>query len=226
MLCVSETDPITIPYQVSDGDSGINQETIISVESVPKNAAKIQTLQPVRNAKFPFISYGYKIQEQVILAITIGRTKTRNNRVKTQSWTIKTFLFGAFLVKSARLLQWLVFFVRPQSSPCMYHFLVQTLIALGVNPTRQPESFCAFAKPDETEGFPLSIFFGTVRLFSNFFRFQTTPSSILQKSLLVVSGVECHIQTFDVISKLYCVLVRRRRRFENRSFHENVRRVF
>ena len=112
MLCVSETDPIPIPYKVSDGDSGINQETIISVKSVPKNAAKIQTLQPVRNAKFPFISYGYKIQEQVILAITIGRTKTKNNRVKTQSWTIKTFLFGAFLVKSARLLQWLVFFCQ------------------------------------------------------------------------------------------------------------------
>ena len=36
------------------------------------------------------------------------------------------FLVDASLVKSARLLLWLVFFfffVKPQTSPCMYHFL-------------------------------------------------------------------------------------------------------
>ena len=37
-----------------------------------------------------------------------------------------------FLKKNARLLQWLVFFLfGPQSSPCMYHSLVHTLIDLG-----------------------------------------------------------------------------------------------
>ena len=40
------------------------------------------------------------------------------------------FLVGAFLVKRARPLQGLDFFVRPQTSSCMYHFLVQTLLGL------------------------------------------------------------------------------------------------
>ena len=43
------------------------------------------------------------------------------------------FLVGAFQVKRARLLQWLVFFfffVRPQTSSCKYDCLVQTLLGL------------------------------------------------------------------------------------------------
>ena len=52
----------------------------------------------------------------------------------TLSTSAPMFLVGAFLVKSARLLQWLVFFlflffVRPQTSSRMYHFL-QKLIKL------------------------------------------------------------------------------------------------
>ena len=39
-------------------------------------------------------------------------------------------LIGAFLEKWARLLQWPVFFLKPKSSPCMYHFLIQTLAGL------------------------------------------------------------------------------------------------
>ena len=35
---------------------------------------------------------------------------------------------------------------------------------------------------------------------------------------LVISEVKRYIQTFDVLSELYCVLLRRKRRFENRSF--------
>ena len=40
-------------------------------------------------------------------------------------------LVGAFPVKRARLLQWLVFFFFfRQTSSCMYDFLVQTLLGL------------------------------------------------------------------------------------------------
>ena len=43
------------------------------------------------------------------------------------------------------------------------------------------------------------------------------PPSILLKSSLVLSGMKCYNRTFDVISELYRVLVKRRRRFKNES---------
>ena len=51
-----------------------------------------------------------------------------------------------------------------------------------------------------------------------FFCLQRFPLSISLKSSLVISGVKRYIGTFDVISELYCILLRRRRRFKNRSF--------
>ena len=44
------------------------------------------------------------------------------------------------------------------------------------------------------------------------------PPPILLKSPLGISELKRYIRTFDVISELYCVLLRRRERFENRSF--------
>ena len=62
---------------------------------------------------------------------------------------------------------------------------------------------------------PFSNFFSALKLF----RKKMTPKgppSILLKCPLVISGEKRYIRTFDVISELYCVLLRRRRRFENR----------
>ena len=63
-----------------------------------------------------------------------------------------------------------------------------------------------------------------------YFFFLNVPSSILLKSPLEISGVKRCTRVSDVISELYCVLVRRRRRSENvfheRVFHENVLRTY
>ena len=64
---------------------------------------------------------------------------------------------------------------------------------------------------------------GTLSFFwhcETFFDFLSpkSPPSILLKSPLVKSGVKRYIGSFDVISELYCVLLRRMRRFANRSF--------
>ena len=68
---------------------------------------------------------------------------------------------------------------------------------------------------------PFQFLFGAVRFFLKIFP-SKVPPSILLKSPFVISGVKRYIRTFDVISELYCAFVRWRRRFENRSFHENV----
>ena len=60
-------------------------------------------------------------------------------------------------------------------------------------------------------------FFGTVRFFLKFFCLQRVLFDFIEVPL-VISGVKGYIRTFDVISELYCVLIRRRCRFENRSF--------
>ena len=63
-----------------------------------------------------------------------------------------------------------------------------------------------------------------------YFFFLNVPSSILLKSPLEISGVKRCTRVSDVISELYCVLVRRRRRSENVFheivFHENVLRTY
>ena len=58
-----------------------------------------------------------------------------------------------------------IFFVRPQSSPCMYRFFVTWVNRFSGNPTVAGSSPCfslklfpAFAKPQETKGSLLSIF--------------------------------------------------------------------
>ena len=83
-------------------------------------------------------------------------------------------LVGAFSVKSARLLHWLVFFVRPL---CMYPYLYVPLSSIdnnrftgnsavaGSSLCLSQKLFRAFAKPDETEESSFE-FFCTVRLFS------------------------------------------------------------
>ena len=94
----------------------------------------------------------------------------------------RLFLVGAFLVKRARLLQWLIFlfYFRQTTDFIMYVPLFSTdFIRITVNPAVTGSSPClnqklfrSFAKADETEGSPLSIFFGTVRLFFDFFAFK------------------------------------------------------
>ena len=74
------------------------------------------------------------------------------------------------------------FFVRPQSSPCMYHFLVQTLIGFrgnaavtGSSPCFSQKLFRAFAKLGVSEGFLCRFFFGTVRFFCGMFLSTKVP---------------------------------------------------
>ena len=77
------------------------------------------------------------------------------------------------------------FFVRPQTSPCMYHFLVQALI--GLWGTQRPRArvpglarnFRASAKADQTEWSPLSIFSALCDFFWKFFAFKGSPSSFV-----------------------------------------------
>ena len=91
-------------------------------------------------------------------------------------------LVGAFLVKRVRLLQWLVFFFffssdhRPHRVCTLFstdftRFTVKPAVT-GSCPCFSQKLFRAFAKTYETEGSPLSIFFGTVRLFGDFFAFK------------------------------------------------------
>ena len=57
-----------------------------------------------------------------------------SNRQSFDPEFIKQLLFlfvDALVEESAQLLQWLVFFSPEHCSPCMYHFLVKTLIGLG-----------------------------------------------------------------------------------------------
>ena len=78
-------------------------------------------------------------------------------------------------MKSARLLQWLVFFVRPQTSPRMY-FLVQTLFDLRVRvPALARNFFDHLRKRTRLKG-PLS-FLSALCDFS-FFCLQRVPLSI------------------------------------------------
>ena len=91
------------------------------------------------------------------------------------------FLVGAFLGKSARLLHWLVFFSsdhRPHRVCTTFyrlhsrsHVLVSTRFT--VNPAVTGSSPCFSQK------FFRAIFFGTVRLFRNFFCRQRVPSTFL-----------------------------------------------
>ena len=84
-----------------------------------------------------------------------------------------------------------------------FHFLKLFKRSLQNRPRRGPSFNCFHAV-----GLDYLIYF---------FFFKGTPL-ILLKFPLVISGVKRYIRTFDVISELYCVSVRRRRRFENRSF--------
>ena len=88
-----------------------------------------------------------------------------------KSYHLQTAIRRAlFLRKSARKLQGLVFVIRPQSSPCMYHFLVQKLVGSG---EPRGNNFVllrgTIAKPDESEMSPFSYVFGTARFFQKFF---------------------------------------------------------
>ena len=68
----------------------------------------------------------------VVQFARFGKLQKLQLFIKNGNFQLILFLVSAVLVQSARLLQWLVFFVRPQTSPCMYHFLVQTSIGLRV----------------------------------------------------------------------------------------------
>ena len=59
-----------------------------------------------------------------------------------------------------------------------------------------------------------------MKIFVEIFLSPKDPS-ILLKSLLLISEVKRYIRVFDVISELYCVLLRRRRMFGNKSFSRN-----
>ena len=75
---------------------------------------------------------------------------------------------------------------------------------------------------------PLFRFFGTMRLFKivifhlTFGFLKTYPPIFFFntiRNLNVISGVKRYIQIFDVISDVYSVSLRRRRRFENKCSH-------
>ena len=155
--------------------------------------------------------------------------------------TRKLFLVGASCKRKVPVYHsdftvYYSFFVRPQISvctdlcmyrPCMYHFLVQTLIGLGRNqrswvqvPALARNLFVHLRNRTRLKGPPFS-FFSALGIF--FISLSPKgPLSILLEYLLVMPGVKRYIRTFDVISELYCVLIRRRRRFENRSFPTHI----
>ena len=136
------------------------------------------------------------------------------------SFTDFTFLVGAFINKRARLLQSLVFLRQTQSDNFCSTKRIRgkriQVIAKG-----PPFQFLLFKRNIQNrmrlKGPPFHFFFGAMRFFANFSCLKRTPS-ILLKSRLVISGIKRHIRTFDVISDLYCIFVRRRRRSENKSF--------
>ena len=74
----------------------------------------------------------------------------------------------------------------------------------------------------------LSIFFGVVRLFFDFFVFKGVPVDFNQVPL-VISGVKRYIRTSDVLSELYCVFVSRKVGGggpKTGVFHESFFRIF
>ena len=97
------------------------------------------------------------------------------------------FLVGAFLVKSARLLQWLFFFFRPQTSSCMCHFLVQTLIGLRGTQVRvlalARNFFEHWRKRTRLKGPLFQCFSALCDFFRNFFASKGSPFfDILQQT--------------------------------------------
>ena len=146
------------------------------------------------------------------------------------------FLVVAFVKKRARLLQSLVFFSsfssRQTQSDEIFVQFVQLNEYLG-NASKLSQrvptfSFHFFKRniqnrtilkgPGCYEFGLLLNFFDIARLLFRTFLSPKVSPSILLKSPLVTSGVKRYIRTFDVISELLCVLVRRVRRFENRRF--------
>ena len=70
------------------------------------------------------------------------------------------------------------------------------------------------------KGFPFNYFsvFWHCGFFSNFFVSKASKFFQNYGNLDVKSGVKRYIRIFDVISELYCVILWRTRRFDNRSF--------
>ena len=111
--------------------------------------------------------------------------------VLSTSLSNKCFLVGAFLVKSVRLLQWLVFFlffVRPQTSSRMYHFLqklIKLLRLLRPSPAnanlvqRVPLSFLTFLRNLQNQKRlkcpPFQFFRHCATFFENFLMSQKSP---------------------------------------------------
>ena len=96
-------------------------------------------------------------------------------------------------MKSARQLQWLVFyFLRQTTELIVYVPLFRTdfnRFTGSSSPCFSQKLFRAFAKADETEGSPFSIF-STLQLFSIFFAFKGSPFKffdILQQTELLKS---------------------------------------
>ena len=106
--------------------------------------------------------------------------------LRHQQIPFSLFLVGAFLVKRARLLQWLVFFFFRQTTDLIVYvplfstdftrFTVNPAVT-GSSPCFSQKLFRAFTKAEETEGSPLSIFFSTVRFFFRIFSLQRVPPS-------------------------------------------------
>ena len=104
------------------------------------------------------------------------------------------FLVGAFLVKRARLLQWLVFFRQttdlivyvPFFSTDFTRFTVNPAVT-GSNPCFSQKQFRAFAEADETEGF-FFIFFSTL---CDFFQFICLQRVHLEVFLIFCSKLKC-----------------------------------
>ena len=125
-----------------------------------------------------------------------------------------------FLRKGARLLQWLDFFVRPQSSPCMYLFLVQTLICLAETQrlrVRVPASVSNFSvhlqNRKRLKGPPFDFFSALCAFFENFFVSKESPFNFLmfcnkvefqkaQRVLFTFSGTMRLFQSFHFLSEI------------------------
>ena len=127
-----------------------------------------------------------------------------------------TLLVDALLVKRARLLHWLFFFVRPQTSSCKYHLLVH-LTRFTLNPVVPGSSrffsqklFRAFAKADKTEGSHLSYYTALCHFFPKLFCLQRVPQSFF---LISCSKINCqkaervsHFSYFSTM-KLFNILI-------------------
>ena len=109
------------------------------------------------------------------------------------------FLVGAFLVKRVRLLQWLVFFsffIRPQTSSCMYHFLVQHLLGSRWTQRSQVRVFASarnlfdhLRKRTRLKG-PLFQFFSALWTFFYFFVL-SSKGPTFKFFLIICSKVKC-----------------------------------